>query len=1122
MKPELLRQVGALALIAIASAGARAEDIDIYQGTATGGNANLLIILDNAAAASASSSFTCSALTVNDPNKNLGFEQCGLYSAVKSLGSDASLNGQLNLGLMYFPSGGTDGGTFVLPAPSPAPASLLKMDGNGNGDSKGVDTMLTRIAALSLAKDKSNNNQIAQAMQEAWAFYQGKTGLSGTTYPGVASQLGCTKNFVLYITLATNNQKPQDGANAGGIALQAAQAATSLPSQLTLPAWKSPISGSIASGKYRSDYSDEWSRFMYTGSSPNLTTAYPGITTYTIILSDGSNPDYEQLMASMARQGGSEPFIVQLGDVSALAEAIGKVFREVQAVNSVFAAPVLPVGANSQGTYINQVYMGMFRPDRNGDPRWMGNLKQYQFGVDITDPNAPQLFLADASWGPYSAGTNASRALSSAGTGFITPTAVSFWTSRNDSSLPDSKNGFWTGGFPDQKADGFDWRDGQIAEKGGVSQQIRLKHLAETYPASSSTTGTSSRNVLTCIGTSCTGGTALHTMPFKVGNTNLTNAALGIASGSGPSATNLINWVRGADTAAAGDGSAGVESTQAPDSSITVRGSVHGDVLHSRPAVIDYGGSTGVVVFYGANDGLFRAVNANQPNNPSDTSKPKGTCTVSATCAIQVQDANGTTTSVPPGGELWSFVPPEFYPGLQRLYKNSDRLTLGSASGSGKSYFFDGSPGVYYNRVSGKAYLYLSARRGGRLLYALDVSDPAVPKFLWKHSNTDSGFGELGQTWSQPKVARIKGRTNPVLIFGAGYDSNEDMEPPTADTMGRGIFILDAVTGDLLWRAGPGGSGTSCTDNPCLLSGMNYAIPADITLMDRDFDGLIDRLYAADTGGNIWRVDLQPTGTGDVSTWQATQFAALGGSGTTKRKFFFPPDVVATRNFDAVVAATGDREHPLRAHQANAIVNRFYMLKDTNVGGSASGWTTLRDDSSSIADDLPAASASDVPALARVTNSALFENNRPGFFVTLPGAGEKAVNAPTTVAGTVYFGTNRPKAPSTVSCEANLGEARTHAIDFLTGSRQTTLLNGGGLPPSPVFGIVTVKVGDKDRQLPFLIGGGNPKNGSVSGGGGDSEKCVGADSCSPEGTQKPPILTKPTKRRTYWYRETDR
>jgi type IV pilus assembly protein PilY1 len=346
----------------------------------------------------------------------------------------------------------------------------------------------------------------------------------------------------------------------------------------------------------------------------------------------------------------------------------------------------------------------------------------------------------------------------------------------------------------------------------------------------------------------------------------------------------------------------------------------------------------------------------------------------------------------------------------------------------------------------------------------------------------------------------IKGHTNPVLIFGAGYDINEDAEPPLADTMGRGIFIVDAVTGTMLWQAGPGGSGTTCTGNPCALAGMNYAIPGDVTLVDRDFDGYIDRLYAADTGGNIWRVDLQPTGSGDLSTWQATQIAALGGTGTTKRKFFFPPDVVLTKNYDVLLNITGDREHPLLTQKATSIVNRFYMIKDTNVGGNASTWTPVLDDTSSTADAEPT-------ALFHVTDTVPYNSTLSGFYRTLSGSGEKGVNAPTTVGGIVYFGTNQPIVPSTTSCQANLGSARSYGINFLTGSATSKLLDGGGLAPSPVFGIVTVNVNGTNRQLPFLIGGGGGS---------------GADGKSGLGAQKPIIPLHATRKRTYWYRETDR
>src|SRR5690606_37194236 len=171
-----------------------------------------------------------------------------------------------------------------------------------------------------------------------------------------------------------------------------------------------------------------------------------------------------------------------------------------------------------------------------------------------------------------------------------------------------------------------------------------------------------------------------------------------------------------------------------------------------------------VIAFYGANDGVFRAV----------------------------QGGWGAGA----GSELWGFVAPEFFPKLKRLRDNSP----GISSSAKRPYFMDGPVGVYQNDVNGdgrlvaadgdKVYLYVGMRRGGRFLYAFDVSDPASPRLLWKKGASDPGFGELGMTWSEPKVARIRAHSNPVLIMGAGYDPNQDDDATTApDAMGRGIMV---------------------------------------------------------------------------------------------------------------------------------------------------------------------------------------------------------------------------------------------------------------------------------------------------------------------------------------------
>jgi Tfp pilus tip-associated adhesin PilY1 len=490
---------------------------------------------------------------------------------------------------------------------------------------------------------------------------------------------------------------------------------------------------------------------------------------------------------------------------------------------------------------------------------------------------------------------------------------------------------------------------------------------------------------------------------------------------------------------------AGNEEEVGPGDPVTVRPSLHGDVLHSRPAVINYGGSIGVVVFYGANDGVFRAVNGNQ-----------------------TQSITTTNGSVRPGGELWGFIAPEFHGKFKRLFQNTPLVDIAGVMDSNrkpKDYFFDGSTTVLRDTrlgtsTAGKTYIYLTARRGGRLVYALDVSDPATPKFLWSKDQDD--IPELGQTWSQPKVALLKGRANPVLIMGAGYAPEEDADPVVAaDTMGRGVLVLDAVTGEVVWAALANCSGLTetCVEN----SALTHSIAADVTLMDRNADGYIDRVYAADTGANIWRLDLQPGGyqaAADPAQWRLTKLAALGGTGNNARKFLFAPDVIPTSDFDAVMAVSGDREHPLYTTDTTAglaynVQNRIYMLKDTEIGSVMDSTFVALTDNDLVPN----------PSTFNASDSQV-----KGFYIDLTNHGEKGVNAPVTVAGKTYFGTNYPDVPKTDSCTANLGFARAYTVDFKTATVNFTRFVGGGLPPSAVSGLV--EIGDKTE--PFIIGGSGP------------------------------------------------
>lgn len=609
--------------------------------------------------------------------------------------------------------------------------------------------------------------------------------------------------------------------------------------------------------------------------------------------------------------------------------------------------------------------------------------------------------------------------------------------------------------------------------------------------------GTAGTNEGGYIGSFVISGVTANTFNYSVVTTPASPATgtIIVQKSSISDRTALINWVRGEDNF-------GDEAS--PGSGYTVRPSIHGDVLHSRPVVINYGDTRGLVVYYGANDGVFRAVNGSQA---------------------------ASIGSVPAGGELWGLVLPDFFGRLNRQRVNSPELKLPSTvlpSAQPKDYFVDGSMGVFQQlKADGtidKAYIYLTMRRGGRFIYALDVTEPTDPKFMWKINSTDAGFEELGQTWSRPRVTLVNGYANPVLVFGAGYDPAEDAEPPTADTMGRGIFVVDAVTGVRVWRAAYTAGTSSCsgssTQAACAVSGMNWAIPADISFVDRDNDGKTDRFYAADVGGNVWRVDLQPAAGQTPDKWQVTKLAALGCTtgtcsiGTTPRKFFFPPNVVsigatgATGSYDEVLLGSGDREHPLisaATGSAYNVVNRFYMLKDTKTGKDANA----------------------SPASTVITEATLFDASTvtyagtdKGFFVTLLFAdedgnllqGEKSVNAPTTVRGTTFFGTNAPKLPSATSCVSNLGVARGYALNPFTGALSFTVYDGGGLPPSPTTGIVTIQTANGPVKKTFCVGcGGGGDGGGGGGGGGDCKSALGV--CD----QTKPVPK--NARRTYWYKQ---
>ena len=241
-----------------------------------------------------------------------------------------------------------------------------------------------------------------------------------------------------------------------------------------------------------------------------------------------------------------------------------------------------------------------------------------------------------------------------------------------------------------------------------------------------------------------------------------------------------------------------------------------------------------------------------------------------------------------------------------------------------------------------------------------------------------------------------------------------------------------------------------------------------------------------DVGGNIYRMDFEQGTDRDPEDWDMFKLASLA-NGTT-RKFLYPPDVVVTRNYTAVMAGSGDREKPLVTTSADA----FFTVFDRNTDKG-----TPEDEPEVI----------EFGDLAAVGSSA---DRTQGCYIAMDTRGEKVVNAPVTVGGITYFSTNRPL-PAT-ECRANLGQAKVYAAPLFCAQPQSSILASGGLPPSAVAGTVEVtytetnddgSTNEETKRLPFIIGGINPKG-------------------SPIEASKVNPLINPQRKRSYWYLENAR
>lgn len=294
-----------------------------------------------------------------------------------------------------------------------------------------------------------------------------------------------------------------------------------------------------------------------------------------------------------------------------------------------------------------------------------------------------------------------------------------------------------------------------------------------------------------------------------------------------------------------------------------------GSVIKSYPdgknafdKFIEFYGKRAKLVLVGANDGMLHAFHAGdviEGDNPES-----------------IYDREEFYYDQGTGKELWAFIPPDLLPKLKNLaYK------------SGKhSYFVDSTPWIrniwydynnnYIKECDGvggvdacefRTIVISGERAGGTHYFAIDITNVASPQFLWIFPQPCSEDSlKMGMTYAealpqQPPIGPIKyidtGNPNNnsyreryIVFLNAGYDP--------LDLKGRGIFVVDAWTGEKIYEAYYDAS------DP-IKQNLKFSVMAPVYADDwkenpascggtgpNDYDFLWDIASFGDMGGQIW------------------------------------------------------------------------------------------------------------------------------------------------------------------------------------------------------------------------------------------------------------------------------
>lgn len=731
------------------------------------------------------------------------------------------------------------------------------------------------------------------------------------------------------------------------------------------------------------------------------------------------------LVSILALALGDDPLFAD--DIDTYRAAGGAQPTACAGISASLVAGALAAGRHSHGALARDIYFNLFEPGA-GDG-WRGNIKKLKIATVDTAADMPAGVTPGESAGDAGAViaqaplTDPPVAAVSPQDGQILPDALTFWTDPAGADVLafDPARGEVPG------------RDGRSVSRGGAGQQIP-GYLVGSPGVRNSDAG--ARQLYTVEPTTGTALLPLDATPASLPTLGPILDPEGELSAE--AALAVLAWVRGLDS----------YDADADGDYLEARQWLLADALHSRPLAVEYGVRPGtgysaanpeVRLFYGSNDGFVH----------------------------MLRNTQGNTAAAESGRETWAFMPPSLL-AVQAARATGSQLPAGlhryGMDGEAVAHVVDrDGNGTIEAALGDRVWVYIGQRRGGRSLFAFDMSDPDEPGFLWRINSTSAGFEQLALTFSTPRVAHLDlgaGTPTAVLIFGGGYNGGVEQGARVgkdagdgADTVGNAIYVVDAATGALLWKAvGPGAAvAATSDDNSLFVPELRDSIPSALTVIDADHNGVDDRAYVGDSGGNVWRLDLaEHSQLADLSesavtgSWRLRRLAVLGGSGIADRRFFHAPDVVQSRDrlgdYDGVVILSGNRAAP----GDTSVRDYAYLLKDRLTAGAGPGDQVgnLVPIAHDHLEEIGAACAGEGESACDTGELA------NGWRLALRAPGEKGLSTPLVSKGTVIFTSYVPPTNGgEQSCTEVRGSTRVYTFSLEDGAPR--MAPEGSLVPPP-------------------------------------------------------------------------